>query len=56
LHDRENVEARLRALASVLTSEQQETYRQSKLKEIEREAELIELLKKGIVPVDVDGF
>src|ERR1043165_2592024 len=56
LHDGEQLEPRLRALASVLTPEQQEIYRQSKLKEIEHNAEMTELLKKGIMPVDADGF
>jgi hypothetical protein len=56
LHDREQLEPRLRALASVLTPEQQEIYRQSKLKEIEHNAEMIELFNKGMIPVDVDGF
>jgi RNA polymerase sigma factor (sigma-70 family) len=56
LHDGEQLEPRLRALASVLTLEQQEIYRQSKLKEIEHNAEMTELLKKGIMPVDADGF
>jgi RNA polymerase sigma factor (sigma-70 family) len=56
LTDREEVESRLRALASVLTPAQQEIYRQTKLKEIERETELMELFKKGVIPLDVDGL